>query len=194
MSCSYLFFKPQRWGRVVFSSISFILGIFIFSSCVTRKGSVLPAYERINSPVGERYLSRPSREEVDSLIRVYGTNKTLLEEYADILIVALSYYPELRDTHIKFEYSNEQTTMACRPSRLMCPRSYKVLINKNKNFDGIPSILSHTTPPSVLWGTNWRILWTMRGLPFWGLLIGFCCILTDLMEIPTLKKISTLLP
>ncbi len=138
MSCSYLFFKPQRWGRVVFSSISFILGIFIFSSCVTRKGSVLPAYERINSPVGERYLSRPSREEVDSLIRVYGTNKTLLEEYADILIVALSYYPELRDTHIKFEYSNEQTTMACRPSRLMCPRSYKVLINKNKNFDGIP--------------------------------------------------------
>lgn len=125
--------------QVFFHLVLVFLAFFVFfSSCVTRKGSSLPAYEQICSPIGRRYLSRPSQKQVDSLVMIYGENKELLDEYTDILIIALSYYPELKSTHIIFEYSNEKTTMASRPSRLLLPRTYKVLINKNKNFDGIP--------------------------------------------------------
>ena len=90
--------------------IAFIFSVF-FSSCVTRKFAILPAYEQICSPIGKRYLSRPSQKQVDSLVMIYGQNKGLLDEYTDILITALSYYPELKSTHIIFEYSNEKTTM-----------------------------------------------------------------------------------
>ncbi|KXB34190.1 hypothetical protein HMPREF1869_01279 [Bacteroidales bacterium KA00251] len=117
--------------------LSFVLSYF-FPSCVTRKVAILPAYEQICSSIGRRYLPRPSQKQVDSLVMIYGENKELLDDYTDILITALSYYPELKSTHIIFEYSNEKTTMASRPSRFLFPRTYRVLINKNKNFDGIP--------------------------------------------------------
>lgn len=125
--------------RELSSTFLLVLICFVltFSSCVTRRVSQLPAYSQINSPVGVRYLEKPSTFEVDSLIEIYGVNKTLIDEYSDVLIVALSYYPELKGTRIKFEYSNEKTTMACRPSKLIFPRTYRVLINKSKNFDGI---------------------------------------------------------
>lgn len=115
-----------------------IIFAFLFSSCVTRRVAQLPAYTMVKSPVGLRFLSKPSSYEVDSLKAIYGVNKRLLDEYSDILIVALSYYPELKGTRIIFEYSNEKTTMACRPSKLIFPRIYRVLINKSKSFDGIP--------------------------------------------------------
>lgn len=127
----------KRRGVILLAFVAFACSSF-FSSCVTRKVAILPAYEQISSPIGKRYLSRPSEKQVDSLVMIYGENKELIDAYADILIVALSYYPELKSTHIKFEYSNEKTTMASRPSRIMFPRTYKILINKNKNFDGIP--------------------------------------------------------
>lgn len=118
--------------------VLFLLFIVLFSACVTRKAGVLPAYTEIRQPIGERYLYPPSQKEVDSLTAIYGQNKTLIDKYAHILIVALSYYPELKEVKIKFEYSREKTTMACRPTRYIFPRVYKVLINSDKNFDGIP--------------------------------------------------------
>lgn len=108
------------------------------SSCVTRK-KVLPLdYSLIKSPIGQSNIERPTPEETDSLVVIYGNNKKLIEEYADILITALSYYPELKDTRIIFEYSKEKTTMAARPCRLARRRTYKVLVNNSSSFDGIP--------------------------------------------------------
>ena len=94
--------------------IGFVTIGLVASSCATRRKSTLPPYDLIASPVGQRYLTRPSRAEVDSLVTIYGRNKGLLPEYSDVLVVALSYYPELQSTYIKFEYSSEQTTMASR--------------------------------------------------------------------------------
>lgn len=129
-------FTKQVRGLVLLTLVVFVF--FFFSSCVTRKVAILPAYEQIYSPIGKRDLPKPSQKQVDSLVMIYGENKEMLDEYIEILITALSYFPELKSTHIIFEYSNEKTTMASRPSRLLFPRTYKVLINKNKNFDGIP--------------------------------------------------------
>ncbi|WP_297718025.1 hypothetical protein [uncultured Porphyromonas sp.] len=133
MFFGFLFTKQVR-GLILLALVGFIF--LFFSSCVTRKVAILPAYEQIYSPIGKRDLPRPSQKQVDSLVMIYGENKELLDEYIEILITALSYYPELKSTHIIFEYSDEKTTMACRPSRFLFPRTYKVLINKN--FDGIP--------------------------------------------------------
>lgn len=131
----------QRRGIKFLAFITFVYGTLCtlsLTSCVTKKTATLPAYEQIHSPIGERYLERPTQEKVDSLIAIYGENKLLIQEYAHILIVALSYYPELKSTRIKFEFSNEKTTMASRPSKMFFPRTYKVLINRKQNFDGIP--------------------------------------------------------
>lgn len=133
----YSLLIKERREVILLAFVTFVC-FCLFSSCVTRKVAVLPAYAQICSPIGKRYLPRPSQTQVDSLVMIYEKNKELLDEYKDILITALSYYPELKSTHIKFEYSNEKTTMASRPSRLLFPRTYKILINKNKNFDGIP--------------------------------------------------------
>lgn len=138
VSISNNILQRQRRGFVILAFVTLIYSTLSLSSCVTRKIATLPAYEQIHSPVGERYLERPKREEVDSLIAIYGINKHLIDEYADILIVALSYYPELKDVRIKFEYSDEKTTMASRPSKVFFPRTYRILINRDKNFDGIP--------------------------------------------------------
>lgn len=118
--------------------IGFVTIGLVASSCATRTKSTLPTYNLIASPVGQRCLTRPSQAEVDSLVAIYGHNKSLLPEYSDILVVALSYYPELQSTHIKFEYSSEQTTMASRPASVFPPRRYKIVINNDPQFKGIP--------------------------------------------------------
>lgn len=153
-------------GFVVLFFVTLICSTLSLSSCVTRKIATLPTYEHIHSPVGERYLERPKRAEVDSLIAIYGTNKCLIDEYDDILIVALSYYPELKDVHIKFEYSDEKTTMASRPSKLIFPRTYKILINRDKYFDGILSIRFLIMLLLGLLDTNWLISLIMKASMF----------------------------
>lgn len=125
-------------GRCRFLPIYLCIISLLCVSCVTRKSASLPLYSRITSPVGVRYLQPPTAAELDSLRHHYGRHKVLLDEYAEIILVALSYYPELQDTHIRFEYSNEQTTMASRPASIFHPRTYRVLINNDKDFTGIP--------------------------------------------------------
>jgi hypothetical protein len=52
---------------------------------------------------------------VDSLRKIYGVHKHLLKEYELQTLVALSYYPELLNEHIRFKYgtinSTAQTTV-----------------------------------------------------------------------------------
>ena len=47
---------------------------------------------------------------VDSLKNIYGNNKELLNEFELQTLVALSYYPELLNAHIRFKYSTINST------------------------------------------------------------------------------------
>jgi len=69
----------------------------------------------------------------------YGNNKIFADEFIAPALIALSYYPELKDVHIEFKYSREATTMAARPDpfSLITGRKYLVLINNRENFEGI---------------------------------------------------------
>lgn len=69
----------------------------------------------------------------------FGTNKTFLSDTEIPAIIALSFYPELKFTKIKFEYKEIKTTMAARPE-FNCifnnSRSYVIYINANASENG----------------------------------------------------------
>ena len=47
---------------------------------------------------------------IDSLKNIYGNNKDLLKEFELQTLIALSYYPELLNAHIRFKYSTINST------------------------------------------------------------------------------------
>jgi hypothetical protein len=47
---------------------------------------------------------------IDSLNNIYKKNKQLLKEYRLASLIALSYFPELTDDHIKFKFSSINST------------------------------------------------------------------------------------
>lgn len=69
----------------------------------------------------------------------YGSNKTFLQETELPAIIALSFYPELRNTTIRFEYKNISTTMAARPtlsSVFKKDRTYVIYLNNDVSKNG----------------------------------------------------------
>jgi hypothetical protein len=60
--------------------------------------------------------------------------------YEPQCLIALAYYPELKDCKIGFLYSNISTTMSCRPSiksLIIGEREYQIFINDYSDFEGI---------------------------------------------------------
>jgi len=106
------------------------------SGCGIRPHATLPYIP--DQPV-VREFGHLDRHQADSLLEIYGKEKIFVDEYIEPALIALSYYPELKDVEIEFKYSREATTMAARPVpfSMFSERKYVVLINNKKNFDGI---------------------------------------------------------
>ena len=67
--------------------------------------------------------------------------KKYVLEYKENCMIALTHYPSLRRTKIKFTRRRISTTMMCRPRILSVfrrpgHRSYIIVFNKKKNFEG----------------------------------------------------------
>lgn len=60
----------------------------------------------------------------DSLYQNYGANKKFVKEFELQSLIALSYYPELKNVPITFEYSDIKTTMEVRPEYLSVFKSH----------------------------------------------------------------------
>ncbi len=105
-------------------------------SCGVTRNAQLPHIVQ-----SERHRNYPqlTQQQIDSLLTIYGNNKIFIEEYLEPTLIALSHYPELKDTKIEFKYSKEATTMAARPKPLsmLWSRRYVVVINNRDEFDGI---------------------------------------------------------
>lgn len=77
------------------------------------------------------------------LIEAYQRNKDFLEQAMLPSLIALAYYPELKDTKIRFIYLDTKTTLAARPRfwslfRGRDKRSYNVFIDKKvKEHEGV---------------------------------------------------------
>lgn len=122
----------RRHTDLLFLSILLLM----LSGCGISRHATLPQIPM--QPV-VREFQQPARSQVDSLMRIYGNNKIFADEFIEPALIALSYYPELKDVHIEFKYTREATTMAARPDpfSLFSERKYRILINNQKNFEGI---------------------------------------------------------
>jgi len=92
---------------------------------------------------------KPSRE-IDSLFyknkiwemdSIFGVKKFIIPKYRLQILIALSFFPELKDVQIDFAYKNINTTMQCQPTinSLLkdSKREYIIYINNNKDFSGV---------------------------------------------------------
>lgn len=116
--------------------IFLLVTVVAISSCGIHRHATLPL---VSNHSFVREFERPSRAQVDSLREIYGNNKVFVEELIAPALIALSYYPDLKDIKIEFKYSKEATTMAARPVplSLFSKRKYVVFINNDENFKGI---------------------------------------------------------
>lgn len=68
-------------------------------------------------------------------------NKSIPKEFETQILIALSYYPELKETPIEFIKANIKTTMACRPSTISLARrfnrDYTITIDSDDEGQGI---------------------------------------------------------
>lgn len=75
------------------------------------------------------------------LERTFGQNKIIILKYQLQILIALSYFPELKDVQIDFAYKNINTTMQCKPAfnSLLknANRKYKININKDLKFQDV---------------------------------------------------------
>jgi hypothetical protein len=113
--------------------------LFVFIVCIASKqATIIPAEFRF-IPVRE-FDEKSCEKWIDSLDFLYGKNKSFINDYKLPSLIALSFYPELREVVIGFIYSRESTTMATRPDMntiLGSKRSYNIFINDDENFEGI---------------------------------------------------------
>lgn len=63
-----------------------------------------------------KFNSSQFEKKIERLSELYGKNKIIPEKYKLQILVALSYFPELKDTHIKFKEAKISTTLNARPA------------------------------------------------------------------------------
>ncbi|MEP6951460.1 MAG: hypothetical protein ABI863_19375 [Ginsengibacter sp.] len=78
---------------------------------------------------------------IDSLRKMYGEKKHMLKKYELQTLIALSYYPELLNEHIRFEYtdinSTAQTTVTFGSIFKKINKQYIIFINDDIKRTGI---------------------------------------------------------
>jgi hypothetical protein len=72
--------------------------------------------------------------DISDLRNTYGKNKNIPEEYELQCLIALSYFPELKDVPIEFRFKDIHTTMSARPKfrsvfKSSSQREYLITIN-----------------------------------------------------------------
>jgi predicted class III extradiol MEMO1 family dioxygenase len=81
------------------------------------------------------FLKSEWQQDFDSLRSIYSSNKIFVKEYELQSLIALSYYPELKNVPITFKYHDIKTTMEVRPEFASAiknhNRKYIIFIDNN---------------------------------------------------------------
>lgn len=80
--------------------ILLFVAFVIFSSCGIKRSAILPQISE--NTIYRNYPDLDSIE-IDSLKQIYGKNKIFIPKYIKPSLIALSYYPELKDVPIRCE-------------------------------------------------------------------------------------------
>ena len=81
-----------------------------------------------------------SEADIDSLEQNFGQEKVFVPRYKTASLVALSYYPELKETDIEFVHQKLTTTLAARPRmgsvfKKAGKRRYQIFINNHESCE-----------------------------------------------------------
>jgi hypothetical protein len=84
------------------------------------------------------YKDSITQEVISDLKSKFGTNKTIIKDFESQTLIALSYFPELKDIKIKFRLKNKTTPLTTRPTffslfRSAKKRTYIITISKQSN-------------------------------------------------------------
>lgn len=82
------------------------------------------------------------------LMESYGKNKKLIPQFALPALIALSYFPELKDTHIRFIYKPAHATLATKPVfpyvlLTGSKRTFVIIVSDSTMWKLEPIILPH---------------------------------------------------
>ncbi len=94
-------------------------------------------------PIPCRYIDSANfAKNKETLLTKFGSNKFFIPRFRLQCLIALSYYPSLKDVHIDFVFLNITTTMQCRPTihsiiQNLSQKEYIIYINNSKDFEGV---------------------------------------------------------
>lgn len=139
----------------------------------------LSFYSHFALPCSKDHLkqieARHYQYNVDSLKRLYGKNKEIPKTYERQILIALSHYPELANTHIRFEQSAINTTLNVRPSISSMflhntkEREYIIRIN-NQQEDSVINISQVPFEAQIgLFGHEFSHIVDYSQKGFWGM-------------------------
>jgi len=97
-----------------FKIISYSVLIFLFSSHMKAQEIIKTFHQNSFTSDG-----------ITNLKTNFGNHKTLIADYEKQMLIALSYFPELKDIKIEFRLKNRETPLATRPSLFSMFRSAK---------------------------------------------------------------------
>ena len=133
-----------------------IFKIVLCSIILVSFSNVLIAQEIVKSFQQNNFTN----EEIINLKANFGNHKTLIAAYEKQMLIALSYFPELKDIKIEFRLKNRETPLATRPTlfsmfRSAKKRTYIITISKkstnyldaivfeNLNYNAQIGVLGH---------------------------------------------------
>lgn len=79
---------------------------------------ILPVHGACQAPVKSFIPGMYPPDEYAALKQIVGKNKKIPSQYEEQILIALSYFPELADTRIKFRFKHVNTSFSTRPSIL----------------------------------------------------------------------------
>jgi hypothetical protein len=90
-------------------------------------------------PVESLDPSSFTREDSIALVKMYGKNKKIIPRFALSMLIALSYFPELENTRIRFVFKDAHSPLRTKPNvwgiwRKGNNRSYTITISDSSEF------------------------------------------------------------
>jgi len=97
---------------------------------------------QLNAQIVKILTIPPSSQQTDSFRNLYGHNKVFFDDIEKAALVALSYFPDLKDVSIEFRIRKIKTTMAARPKysdllKSKEKRKYLICMNNRANCMGL---------------------------------------------------------
>lgn len=111
--------KKQQFKNVLIMLKSFKISTYLL--LITLLSSHLNAQEIVKAFNQNSFTN----EEIATLKSEYGNNKELVASYENQILIALSYFPELKGVKIIFRIKNRTTPLATRPTLLSMFQSAK---------------------------------------------------------------------